>query len=565
MKHIDFDEILTEWSYKLPKGFPTVIDGKFVDRREIEILNELLQERGVDGIELPQTQYIQEDLQGTNTPDFKEGLVIYFASQPSSVLRSIEKKLQTGTGQLTLNANIKEQYYGNKSAELVQTAITHLSQNELTKKDISFFYNALSIAKAIQKLYKRPVQADRGVVFENIRKKAIELVNKLGDDVSLSVPDKWCPADIYIYNNKESAAAALAAQNLNIGETSLNSQFQSDYTKTSEGILGISLKEQKAQAGKATSFRGVLNRAKDYPDMPVDKNLKLLLEITYNLGQTLISKDKKLAIGYFAIAHTLLNKITTKTAPSADTLKRQILQTLTDTLGEANLSAAYNRGGSFDKDKTRKIFAQLNLTDIKVASGYESTVKQFYSEIKQVCENAYNKARNIFLQTLQTQNYNVPENTPDTSRMSPETLLKKANCYNTAEYIITGMSTKDALSIPPGYQTIASQKNPFVALTAYAIGMAGISPTFVKMVGNSKGAVASIDTFYGSGFLNLDDKGFVKITDSTEYKGFYVEFITKVTEEADEKAPVKKKYSVTLDFRYAGDQLNIEVSELKQA
>jgi hypothetical protein len=568
MKHINFNEILTEWSYKLPKGYPTVVDGKFVSSDEVIILNELLQERGIDSIELPQaqeTRYLQEDLEGTNTPDFKEGLVIYFTAQSSQTLKSIEKKLQTGTGQLKLSTNINKQYYGSKAADLVQIAIAHLSKNELSKKDVSFYNNALSIAKAIQDLYKRPVQADRGIQFESIRKKALELVNMLGDNISLSVPDKWCPADIYIYNTDGVAEAALSAQSLNIGKTSLNSQFQSKYKETSEGILGISLKEEKAQAGKATSFKGVLDRDEDYPEMPVDKNLKLLLETTYNLGQSLISKDKKLAIGYFAVAYTLLNKIKIQAAPSAELLKTQILQTLTDTLGEENLSAAYNRGGSFDKDKTRKLFAQLNLTDIKVAAGYESTVKQFYTEIKQVCENKYNKSRDTFINTLKEQEYQLPENTPDTTRMSPETLLKKASCYDTAEYIITGMNTSDALKIPPGYQTIAEQKNAFVALTAYAIGMAGISPTFVKMVGNSKGAPASIDTFYGSGFLNLDEEAGVKITDTTEYKGFYVEFITKVTIEADEKAAVQKRYSVALDFRYAGDQLNIEVSELKQA
>jgi len=567
MKHIDFDEILTEWSYKLPKGFPTIVDGKFINRGEILILNEILQDRGINPIEPPQIEeleYIQEDLQGTSTPDFKEGLVIYFTSQTSQTLAAIERKLQTDNGTLKLSTNINNQYYGQKSADLVKQAIAHLSSNVVSKKDKAFYYNALSIAKTIQELYGRPMQADRGVLFEEIRKKALELVNKLGEDVSLSAADKWCPADIYIYNDKQAAQKALAAQYLNIDDDSLNAQFQTDYTKTQNKILGISLKEQKAQAGKASSFRGVLTKDKNYPDIPVQQDLRLLLEVSYNLGQSLISKDKKLAIGYFAAAHTLLGRVTTKDAPSAESLKAKIAQILSDTLGEDNLNASYNRKGSFDKDKTRKVFTQLGLTDIKVSPDYQTAVKQFYTEIKSKCENAYNKARTQFITTLTSLNYEVPAETPDISKMSPETLLKKTNCYITAEYLLSGLNT-ELLKIPQGYQTIADQKNIFIALTAYAVGMAGISPTFVKVVGNSKGASANIDTFYGSGFLNLDDGTAVSITDTAEYKGFYATFITKVTLEAGEEAEVVKKYNVTLDFRYAGDQLNIEVSELKQA
>jgi len=54
MKDIDFDEILTNWSYKLPKGFPTIIDGKFTKRAEVIILNQLLEEKGLRTLPLPE-------------------------------------------------------------------------------------------------------------------------------------------------------------------------------------------------------------------------------------------------------------------------------------------------------------------------------------------------------------------------------------------------------------------------------------------------------------------------------------------------------------------------------
>jgi len=38
------DDILLEWSYRLPKGYPTVVDGKLVDQTELKILQEVMDE-----------------------------------------------------------------------------------------------------------------------------------------------------------------------------------------------------------------------------------------------------------------------------------------------------------------------------------------------------------------------------------------------------------------------------------------------------------------------------------------------------------------------------------------
>ena len=131
-----------------------------------------------------------------------------------------------------------------------------------------------------------------------------------------------------------------------------------------------------------------------------------------------------------------------------------------------------------------------------------------------------------------------------------------------ASWVLDGINSKK-LNIPDVYQTIINEKNAFVAMTAYAIGMAGISPTFFKMIGSSKGGTAHLETFHGSGFLNLDEKQKIVIGDSPGRKGFFVEFITTV--KLDEKKGSKpvSKYKVSLDFRYAGEAINIEVSELK--
>lgn len=50
---MNIDEILQEWSYRCPKGYPTIVDGKFVSRDEVLILNGLLKENGMKQLPLP--------------------------------------------------------------------------------------------------------------------------------------------------------------------------------------------------------------------------------------------------------------------------------------------------------------------------------------------------------------------------------------------------------------------------------------------------------------------------------------------------------------------------------
>ena len=45
--NVDYDEILSEWCYRLPKGYPTMVDGRFANRKELKILQEILQENGI--------------------------------------------------------------------------------------------------------------------------------------------------------------------------------------------------------------------------------------------------------------------------------------------------------------------------------------------------------------------------------------------------------------------------------------------------------------------------------------------------------------------------------------
>jgi len=47
---MDLTEIIEEWSYRLPKGFPTMKDGKFTVKSELKILRQVLAENGIEEI-----------------------------------------------------------------------------------------------------------------------------------------------------------------------------------------------------------------------------------------------------------------------------------------------------------------------------------------------------------------------------------------------------------------------------------------------------------------------------------------------------------------------------------
>lgn len=505
-------------------------------------------------------------LRETNTPEFKEGLVVYFSGLPSKQLKLVEEKLnkpENNQKKISLPEPESDELYGAKSYGLVIDAVKHLSNDIVKTSEKAFYYNALSVAKKLQEIFKGPVDADRGdTTYSKLRNKAVQLIRE-GYEMALTA-DKWCPADIYIYNDDGAPAKMLAAESLNIGDDSFNAYFQTDIKSTKEGLIGISLKEEKAQAGKATSFFKTLERKENYPDAPkLSGNSKYVLSIAYNFDQAVktYAKDPQKAIGYIATAHASAEIISEK-LKEADIVKNDLLKILKTTFGASDLKSIKNPKGRYDKDETRELFGNKKLKSFVIPSSTQKNIDKLFASVRKKVETEYKNTRKEFLDVLVKNKMDVPAQTPDLKSMGMETILKKTSCYMVAAWVLDGINSKK-LNIPPVYQSIIKEKNAFVAMTAYAIGMAGISPTFFKMIGNSKGGTAHLETFYGSGFLNLDEKQSIVIGDSPGRKGFFVEFVTAVKLEENKSSKPVSRYKVSLDFRYAGEAINIEVSELK--
>jgi hypothetical protein len=58
--HVNFAHILSECSYKLPKGYPTLVDGVFTEREEVIIINEALEAEGLPTLPLPEAKAIKD-------------------------------------------------------------------------------------------------------------------------------------------------------------------------------------------------------------------------------------------------------------------------------------------------------------------------------------------------------------------------------------------------------------------------------------------------------------------------------------------------------------------------
>lgn len=504
----------------------------------------------------------ETSIKGTETPDFKEGMVVYFSGLESGYLSKIDEKLNSNPNKvIKLPKPSNPKLYGQKSFTLVEVAINHLSEDSINDpKEISLYNNALSIAKLIQSIYKKPTLVDRGTEYEKIRENAKILTKKQGLTIWV---DKWCPADIYIYNDSNSMRMAQTAKFLSIDENSLNAIFQTDIGNTTKGITAISLKEEVARAGSATSFAKNLKRKENYPDAPVlsdqSKRIRSIATAFNGAKNSIKSNDNNMALAKIATAHASARAMLSlgKKYEKLD----GIISDLESVIKRYVPKIKKNRRGNYESKKILSLPKDF-IKSVKLPNSLEQNINNLFNSVRGDSEKEYTESRNKFLNSLKNAGFNTPKESSNV-KLSEETLLKKAGAYLIGSYILDGFNSDD-LNIPSEFQTIIRQKNVFVALTAYAIGLAGISPTFFKMVGDSKGKNAKVETFDGSGFINLDDESEVQILDSPDNKGFTVKFITKVTLENTKKSKVLKKYLVTMQFAYGGEQIKIEVSELKE-
>jgi len=573
---VDWDSILSEVSYKLPKGYPTVVDGVFTEREEIIIINEALEAEGLPTLPLPEVDKakpIKKYEKGfINDAGTKEGLVMYFATQETEMLEEAADKIINNTAiQLKFNVSTitKERYDGvpkGWAGTKANVVLLNKSTGVFNDQDKKHYLNAISSAKYIHD-HIGVIDSnliDRGAIFKTIRKQAKTITKdmKVGLD-----EDKWCPGDIYIYNALPDAEAIKTITTLSVEEDSLNALFMDEFALPEEGkILAISLKEAVARGGKATSFRKVLIKDEDYPtasDIPPDLGRLKDVVTQINAFTTKLKKPKQMLSGYGELSDAEKSLTMLAEYPKYKETAKTLLRTVSKTLKEV-LGAKYQLG--LGKDIVEKLKKALVLSN-KSLNTLNAEVAIFLKKVYDVSYKAYENSRTKFIDSLNTGAYDVSEsepipkanNTEDLSN-NVETLLKKTNCYIVATDLISNLSTK--LKIPKTFTSLANQKNPFIALAAFAMSQTGLSPSFYKLVGSDdikKLGAAHTEFFPSDGILNLPPKTKIKISDTTKAKGIGTSFTVSQYQNKKEIS----KYIVDLGFLYSGTSFKIEINEIE--
>lgn len=212
------------------------------------------------------TTETEAGLQGTETADFKEGLVVFFYECNDKLLGEFENRV---TNNASIRSNIESNinsisaaYYGQKASNYVTSGIELLlSDVELDPKTKKLYLNAISAARTIRSNIGPGLIIDRGDLYEKIKKVAA--------DITKIPKDKWCPGDVYLYkkssvseinrivaeSKKNNSIINIEDKSGNVLQVGLNSLFES----TDPLVFAISLKEEEAVSGRAKEFLVVKN------------------------------------------------------------------------------------------------------------------------------------------------------------------------------------------------------------------------------------------------------------------------------------------------------------------
>lgn len=513
------DELLLEWSYRLKDGIPDINDPE-----KVKILNQILTENKIVLFEA-----------GRDTELLSEGLFIYFCCLDESKFDAAEDFIFGNAKNKTMSAKYKlpltgidSEYYGADAASSVSKIIGQFNKNLIDHK---LFANAISSANVVRKIYKGAVPAgsiDRGTLYTLIRQKATKLAKEAG--LTGIVDDKWCPADVFIYGPGITSAVIGSINMLNVESDkskSINGLFSNMFEKPkSKQILGVSLKQEIARGGKAKSFKSILTRETTYPDAgKLDKTYEFLLELSVFLNAaTDIKNDKARTKKKCLVALKVIQKFT------------GVIEKLDP------------------KIKKRLLLVIPKLKSSKITRG---DVNKLYDAILEGAKDQYTTSRNSFLKSLDSKKYIVSQ-TKVANITDIETYLKKAACYLVATDLIVGFDGK-LFKLPSAVKSISVETNPFVALTAYAIGYSGISPTFYKLLGSEHSPAGKFERFTGDGVLTLPDESKIIIQDNPGYKGFVAVFNTTVMQ-GDKQS---HSYKIELAFKFSEIEITVEVTDIE--
>jgi hypothetical protein len=549
MKHIDFDEILTEWSYRLPKGFPTLVDGIFTERVEVEILNQLLIERGLQTIPLPEAKPIK----------FTESDIDKILSTPAIKNLNIAKRALKPKNVIVLYIT------GIKKSDRPD-----ILKNIATSLKSATYINKISTAGAVQGVYN-------GVPYYIVIKELVEEKTDTDLKEGLSVVAAGVPnlQSATPQNIKEVISSLLAASKNVVGLTESTRLKIVDYLekiKTKVGdprIAKIAANILNENISQGSSFQVFL---KANPNFRIERGQakdELFTQIR-NVGAavTNLPADKWCPGDIYFIRKGSEDKIRQVLLKAQKQDNKEVALTLINSMfspisgfsqkvdKEHNIVAVSLKQSSAQGGKLKSAFQQ-----------YEGTPKDYnispeemnFDEVK--VKAGITAMRSVITEAIKSEK--TTKYHYDPCDLKPikdmKILMGKFGAYKALNYILTKIAKQgDKLD------------DALVGLTAYGFGIVKkgdipINPPFLKLVADSKGLATEPQYFEPGRTLMLTNllggptPPEIKIEDGPKYGGFKVILsLSLLGTEKDGGETIK----YLVNFRYnGGSQLTIELGK----
>ena len=174
---MDWDSILNEVCYKLPKGYPTVVDGVFTEREEIIIINEALEAEGLSTLPLPEAGKVKVIPPKTTT--IKPGPFIKWLNGLSMSKKTAWFELipvvQAISGKKSLTVKIMLQTISSKSGldwgegkDSIDWIINELNYVMKNKKDLDYVNNTYFPESTLTPLFLRGSETPSSFLWAKI-------------------------------------------------------------------------------------------------------------------------------------------------------------------------------------------------------------------------------------------------------------------------------------------------------------------------------------------------------------------------------------------------------------
>lgn len=568
------ESIITEWFVRLPRGYASPP----YTQDELDVLGEVIRESNLDSsdiVEKVRQAFHASPPNTGNDTNLKEGLVCLFYDALRSeagqdliqVHTALRDRKEVEEGEIVklveslqkVFAQNRKNYGAGTSAP--KNLVKYIDWTYKTKDKVALkkINNALSAARTIiQKVGEGIVIREEK--FDRIRTLAVQLAGEYG--VQGLRADNWCPGDMYILKDSTIVSKALQSDTLAVStksKRSLNSYFQSN-----QEIVAVSLKEQLAQAGKATQFlKHVFNQT--FIPEPAEKEQPGVNEQTASTVSAISRYEAYM--GRRAGKGRSFN-------PRSAIISGQgkVHATVNSILKKANVVLQSRGSECFDLVKMSTInlvedpdqFYLLNKPLFENVDHAIEVLTEQLQERDQVSnlDQQFLDSRARFLNHLRTYNVQVQQEDPhkklaDIKAGSGDNfnvISKKTVAYDLASTIIEKWADRNK-KVNDAYAKIAEVTNPFAALTAFAIASAGISPGFWKVVGSNssdQGTAHWFDATATVDVLNTNTSPMV-LQDTPGQAGFLLLYTTTID---------TKSYKTVLAFRFSDSAIRIEVQRL---